>query len=798
MKFTLPWLREHLETEAGAEALAERLTGLGLEVEEVADPAARLAGFTVARVREARPHPNADKLKLCEVETRSGVVQVVCGAPNARSGMYGIFAPEGTVIPATGQPLKRAVIRGVESRGMLCSAWELGIGEDHEGIIDLEGGWEIGTPAAEVLGLEGPVIDLAVTPNRADCFGVSGIARDLAAAGAGSFRPRTITAVPSTGTPGPDIRLAFPAGAENACPAFLGRIIRGVRNGPSPPWLQRRLRAIGLRPISALVDITNYVMFDLNRPLHVYDAAKIRGDLVLRFARPGERLLALDEREYELDETMVVIADDTGPVALGGIMGGESTGVTEETTDVLLEVALFDPPRVAATGRRLGIESDARTRFERGLDPAMLLPGAEYATRLILDLCGGEAGPAVLAGRVPETRREIRFRAEQLPRLAGIRLEPEEMVRILEALGFGVAGGPETYDLTVPSWRHDITTEACIVEELTRLHGYDRVPPVPVTRTEAVGRGVLTPDQRRRVQARRRAATLGYLEAVTWSFVGEEQARLFSDGEPIRLRNPLSSDLSVLRPSLLPGLLAAAARNIARKQETGALFEVGPRFLGAGPGEQRTAVAGLRFGAFAPRHWDVPRRPVDAIDAKSDLYALLADLGVRVEALQIAGPPSWYHPGRAATVTLGPNPLASFGELHPGVLEAFDIELPVVAFEFDLEALPRPKAKASKTRPPLEAWPFPPADRDFAFLVDADLPAEDLLKVIRSADRRLVREVRLFDVYTGPGVPEGKKSLAVTVRLQAQDHTLSEGEIERVAHHIIEAARSRLGAELRG
>ncbi len=798
MKFTLPWLREHLRTEAGAEALAAKLTDLGLEVEEVVDPAARLAGFTVARVREARPHPNADKLKLCEVETSSGVVQVVCGAPNAKTGMYGIFAPEGTVIPATGQPLKRAVIRGVESRGMLCSAFELGIGEDHEGIVELEGEWEIGTPAAEVLGVEGPVIDVAVTPNRADCFGVDGVARDLGAAGMGEYRPRAVTAVPASGPPGPDIRLDFPAGAEAACPAFLGRIIRGVRNGPSPAWLQRRLRAVGLRPISALVDITNYVMFDLNRPLHVYDAAKLRGDLVLRFARPGERLLALDEREYELDETMVVIADDGGPVALGGIMGGESTGVTEETTDVLLEVALFDPLRVAATGRKLGIESDARTRFERGLDPAMLLPGSEYATRLILDLCGGEAGPPVLAGRIPEERREIRFRADQLPRLAGIRLDPGEIVRILEALGFGVSGGPEEFTLLVPSWRHDITTEACIVEELARLHGYERIPPVPVTRTEAVGSGVLTIAQRRRLQARRKVAALGYLEAVTWSFVGEEQARLFSTGRPVRLRNPLSTDLSVLRPSILPGLLAAASRNIARKRERGALFEVGPRFVGDRPGDQRTAVAGVRFGAFAPRHWAEPRRPVDAIDAKSDLYAVLADLGLRVAALQIAEPPTWYHPGRAATVTLGPNPVAAFGELHPRVLEAFDIELPVVAFEFDLEALPRPKVRAGKARPPLESWPFPPSDRDFAFLVDADLPAEELLRVIRSAERKLVREVRLFDVYTGPGVPEGKKSLAVSVRLQAQDHTLSEGEIERVAHHIIEAARSRLGAELRG
>ncbi len=800
MKFTLPWLREHLATDADATAIAHTLTMIGLEVEALEDPAARLAPFTVAYVEACEPHPNADRLKLCTVRTRHGTFRVVCGAPNARAGIYGIFAPEGAVIPATGQVLKRAVIRGVESCGMLCSAHELGVGEDHSGIIELEGTWEIGTPAAVALGLEGPVFDVAVTPNRADCFGVQGIARDLGAAGLGTFRPREIHDVPSVGRPGPAIHRAFPAGEEEvACPVFVGRIIRGVQNRPSPAWLQRRLRAVGLRPISALVDITNYVMFDLCRPLHVFDAAKIRGDLVLRYARRGERLVALDGRTYELEDGDIVICDDTGPISLAGIMGGESTGVTEETTDVLLEVAIFDPVRIARTGRRLGLESDARTRFERGLDPAMVMPGCEYATRLILELCGGEPGPAVVAGRVPQERRAFDFRTSQLPRLGGISLEPAEIERILRALGFELVGGPEVYRITVPSWRRDVEGEACIVEELTRIHGFDRIPPVPVTRVEAVSPVRLTPAQRLRADARRAAAAQGLLEAVTWSFIPAEHAERFGAPQPVRLRNPISAELDALRPSLLPGLLQAAARNLARKHERGALFELGPRFLEGRPGAQRTTLAGLRFGDFAPRHWSEPKRPVDALDAKSDLYAILRDLGVRTEALSVRREaPAWYHPGRSAVVALGQRVLAAFGEIHPLILERFEIEVPVCAFEFDLEDLPQPKARKGRTRPPLEPLPYPPAERDFAFLVDQSVAAGELLEVVRRAGGRLVREVRLFDVYAGKGVPAGKKSLAVAVRLQAPDRTLTEAEIERVATHIVEEAARRLGAVLRG
>jgi phenylalanyl-tRNA synthetase beta chain len=798
MRFTLPWLKEHLETQASLDAICEKLTMLGIEVEAVTDPGAELAAFSVGYVREARQHPNADRLRLCTVETRHGVFEVVCGAPNARTGMKAVFAPEGSVIPASGEVLKKAVIRGVPSVGMLCSARELGLGDDHDGIIELPETAEVGEPAIRALGLEGPVIEVGLTPNRSDCFGVAGIARDLAAAGMGRLRPRDFAPVPAQGPAGIGITLDFPQGQEAACPLFVGRMIRNMRNGPSPAWLQNRLKAIGLRPISALVDVTNYFTFDLCRPLHVFDAGRLRGDITLRFARLGEDLVALDGRTYRLDDGMTVIADETGPVSLGGIMGGESTGVTAETTDVLLEVALFDPLRTAATGRRLGIESDARTRFERGLDPELVLPATELATRLILELCGGEPGEVVVAGAVPKGAAPVRFRRGRLPRLAGIDFEPAEIERLLTALGFGLAGGPEEWRVTPPSWRHDVTTEACVVEELARLHGFDRIPPVPVTRGEAVGQAVLTPEQRRRGAVRRTVADLGYAEAVTWSFIPPEQARLFSAEHPVLKRNPLNAELSAMRPSLLPNLIAAAARNLARKHEAGALFEIGPRFTGAMPGEQTWALAGLRFGAAEPRHWAHRSRPIDAIDAKGDALAALAVLGIKPESVQVTAEAlGWYHPGRSGSLRQGRTLLAAFGELHPKVLARFDLAAPVAAFELDLDRLPQPKPRAGRARPGLEPLPYPPVDRDFAFVVEAGVPAATLLDAIRGVDRRLVREVRLFDVYAGPNLGEGRKSLAVGVRLQANDRTLTDAEIEAVSGRIVAAAEKATGATLR-
>ncbi|MFO1074036.1 MAG: phenylalanine--tRNA ligase subunit beta [Geminicoccaceae bacterium] len=798
MKFTLPWLKEHLATDATLDALCEKLTMLGLEVEDVTDPGAALAEFSVGYVKEARQHPNADRLRLCTVETRHGTFEVVCGAPNARTGIKVVFAPEGSVIPVSGEVLKKAVIRGVPSVGMLCSMRELKLGEEHDGIIELPETAEVGTPAVRALGLEGPVIEVKLTPDRADCFGVAGIARDLAAAGLGRLATRNFTPVPSSGPAGPRIALDFAAGEAKACPLFVGRVIRGLRNGPSPAWLRHRLKAIGLRPISALVDITNYLTFDLCRPLHVFDLGKLQGDLVVRPARPGEELAALDGRTYPLDHGMTVIADAAGPVSLGGIMGGAASGVDEATTDVLLEVALFDPLRTAATGRRLGIESDARTRFERGLDPELVLPATELATRLILDLCGGEPGEAVIAGAVPERAAPIRFRRKRLPQLAGIELDAAEIERLLGDLGFLLKGGPDEWQVTPPSWRRDVTTEACIVEELARLHGFEHIPPVPVRRTAAVGQPVLSAEQRRRAILRRALADLGHAEAVTWSFLPPEQAELFGAAPPVLKRNPLNAELSAMRPSLLPNLAAAAARNLARKHEAGALFELGPRFFGALPGEQAWALAGLRFGAAVGRHWAQGARAVDALDAKGDALAALAVLGIRVESLQITtDAPAWYHPGRSGVLRQGRQALASFGELHPRVLKAFDITAPVAAFELDLDPLPKPKARNGKARAALEPLPYPPVDRDFAFILDQSVPAASLLTAIQGVDRRLVRELRLFDVYAGPGVGEGKKSLAVSVRLQAGDRTLTEAEIEAVAQKIVAAAGKATGAVLR-
>jgi phenylalanyl-tRNA synthetase beta chain len=609
---------------------------------------------------------------------------------------------------------------------------------------------------------------------------------------------RDFSAVPSVGPAGPAIRFDFPAGEERACPLFLGRIIRGVRNGESPAWLRSRLKAIGLRPISALVDITNYVTFDICRPLHVFDAARLHGDITLRFAREGEELVALDGKTYRLDPTMTVIADERGAVSLGGIMGGEGTGVTAETRDVLLEVALFDPLRTAATGRKLGIESDARTRFERGLDPALVHSATEYATRLILELCGGEAGPIVAAGHPPAGPAPLRFRRSTLPKLAGINLEAHEVESLLPHLGFLVAGGPETYAVTPPTWRHDVTTEACIVEELTRLVGFDRIPPVSLERTSLAAHSTLTSEQRRRNAVRRAVAAQGLAEAVTYSFIPTEQAGRFGGEPPVLMRNPLNAELSAMRPSLLPNLVAAAKRNHDRKQSHGGLFEVGPRYTGSQPGEQATGAAGVRFGSAGLRNWAERERPVDALDAKADALAALVAAGFRPEQVQIttADLPAWYHPGRAGRIVQGNRPLAAFGELHPDVLAAYDIAFPVVAFEADLEALVV-KARSTRARPPLETLPFPPVDRDFAFLIDRDVPAARLMEAVRSAERKLVREVRLFDVYEGTGMPEGKRSLAIAVRLQAGDHTLTEAEIEHVAKRIVAAAEKATGASLR-
>ncbi len=799
MKFTLPWLKDHLDTDADAQRIGEALTSLGLEVEGIDDRAAPLDGFVVGYVSAARPHPQADKLRLCTVDTGSGTLEVVCGAPNARAGIKGVFAREGLVIPESGEVLKRASIRGVVSQGMLCSARELKLGTEHDGITELPEDAAVGAPAATALGIEGPVFDISVTPDRADCLSVRGIARDLAAAGVGRLKPLATDPVPSTGAAGPAIRLDFTPETAKACPLFVGRLIRGVRNGPSPAWMQERLKAIGLRPISALVDITNYVTFDLGRPLHVFDAANLDGDIVLRLARPGETLHALDGKTYDLTPAMTAIADVTGPVSLGGIMGGEKTGVSEATTDVLLEVALFDPIRTGMTGRALGIDSDARARFERGLDTGFVMAGTEIATRLILDLCGGEAAPAVVAGAAPPAPAPIRFRKAWLPKLAGVDLDVASIERILRDLGFGLEGGPEVWTVSPPTWRHDVSTEACIVEEVARVHGFEHIEPVAVIRDGAVGSGVLTPEQRRRSHIRRALAGQGLAEAVTWSFMPQGHARHFGAAEPVLLANPISAELDALRPSILPNLIQAAARNVDRGEADGGLFEIGPRFTGSQPGDQAISAAGIRFGNAVGRAWIERTRPVDAYDAKADAIAALVAAGLRADQLQVStDAPAWFHPGRSGRLGLGPLKLASFGELHPNVLKALDIDVPVVGFELDLDALPKPRAKAGKTRPALDVWPYPPVDRDFAFIVDEAVTADALLKTVRQAEKKLIRDLRVFDVYRGQGVDPGRKSLAVALRFQSRDRTLTEAEIEPIARRIVEAAAKSVGAVLRG
>jgi phenylalanyl-tRNA synthetase beta chain len=795
MKTTLSWLKSHLATNASLDDIVARLVMLGIEVEGVVDRAAALTPFRVAHVVSAEPHPNAERLRVCIVDTGSERLQVVCGAPNARTGMRGVFAPVGSTIPRTGLLLKQSMIRGVASNGMLCSGYEMGVSDDHDGIIELVPDAPVGESFAKVAGLDDAVIEVKVTPNRADCLGVHGIARDLAAAGLGKLI--LPDAAPVEG------RFASPTWVhlatldQKACPLFIGRTIRGVRNGPSPRWLQDRLTAIGLRPISALVDITNFLTFDLNRPLHVFDTARIAGDLVVREARAGERIKALNGREYALDAQMTVIADDAEVLSLGGVIGGESTGCGETTTDVFVEAALFDPVRTAATGRKLSLQSDARYRFERGLDPAFVAPGMEIATRLILELCGGEPSAPVVAGAVPEWQRSYRLRPDRVATLGGVDLPGETQRRILEALGFGVAETGGGLTVAPPSWRGDIEGEADLVEEVLRVHGYDAIAAVPLERDTALPRPALDPAQRRVGFVRRTLAARGLVEAVTFSFMAAGDAALFGGVKPeLRLINPISADLDVMRPSILPNLLAAARRNADRGLADSALFEVGAQYHDDTPEGQATVAAGLRHGQSGPRHWRDPGRPVDAFAAKADALAALAAAGTPTENLQAsADPPAWYHPGRAGTLRLGAKVLAHFGEVHPAVLAACALKGPAAGFEVFLDAVPPPRK--ARGRAPLKLSPFQPVERDFAFLVPADLPAETLLRAARGVDRTLIAEIRLFDVYAGAGLPAGRKSLAITVVLQPEEATLTDEQIEAFSIRLVAQVAKATGGELR-
>ncbi|THD48268.1 MAG: phenylalanine--tRNA ligase subunit beta [Bradyrhizobium sp.] len=800
MKFTLSWLKDHLDTTASLAEIVEALTRVGLEVETVEDASAKYKGFVVARVIEARQHPNADRLRVCMVDAGGGPVQVVCGAPNARTGMKSVFSPVGTYIPGKKITLAKGVIRGVESNGMLCSAAELELSNDHDGIIDLPEDAPVGAPYATYAGLDDPVIDVALTPNRPDATGVAGIARDLAAAGLGRLKTQAQAAIAGGFDCPTAVKLEFSADGAKLCPAFALRLVRGVANGPSPEWVQKRLRAIGLRPINALVDVTNYITFDRGRPLHVFDLAKVSGALSVRRARAGESVLALDGKSYALDDGMVVIADAKGVESIAGIMGGEHSGCDAATRDVLIESALWDPSNIAATGRKLGIVTDARYRFERGVDPEFCLPGAELATRMILDICGGEASRLTVAGDPKKPRRVIDFPYSELKRLIGVDIPEDEGMAILARLGFEARAGK----VTVPSWRPDIEGKADIVEQIVRIAGLSRVPVTPLPRlNEGVPAAVLTPLQKRTRLAKRTLAALGLREAVTWSFIAKPAAELFGGGKPeLALANPIAADLSDMRPSLAPGLIAAAERNARRGFPNVALFEVGQIFLGAGENDQRIAAAAVRRGLAKTRgegrHWS-GGGPVDIYDAKSDALALLASLGVAAGAVQIVpGGPAFLHPGRSATLQFGPKIVAGwFGELHPQALEALDAEGPLVAFEITLDAVPLAKARPTKAKPRLERSEFMPVQRDLAFVVEERAPAGDLLKAALAADRALVVGAEVFDVYRGSGLPEGRKSVAISVTLQPREKTLTDAEIEAVVTKIVAEVEKRTGATLR-
>ena len=807
MKFTLSWLKEHLETTATVAEVSETLTRIGLEVEGIDDPSAKLAAFTIAEVLTAAPHPQADKLQVLSVSTGNGEsMQVVCGAPNARAGMKGVFGAPGTYVPGSAITLKVAAIRGVESRGMMCSMRELELSDEHNGIIELPGDAPVGARYIDYTDLADPVFDVAITPNRQDCMGVRGIARDLAAAGLGRLKPLTeayrleTLAIPRTGA-GPAIRTDDSAG----CPAFLACTVNGVTNGASHPWLQKKLRAIGQKPISALVDITNFIMFDLGRPLHVYDRAKLSGALVARKAVAGEQILALNGKTYTVDDTMTVIADDTQVHDIGGIMGGMHSGCSETTTDVLIECAYFDPESIARTGQKLMLTSDARSRFERGVDPAFLEDGLAIATHLVLQFCGGTASEITRAGQAPAEIKTVTYRPSRAAGIAGIDIAEDEQAEILTRLGFDVARlpmEPAVWSVRVPSWRRDIGVagateswdgEADLVEEVVRIHGLDRVLAVPLPRAEGVAVPTATPAQKLERKLRRALAGRGADEAVTWSFLPSTQADHFG-GAAFTLANPISVDMAAMRPSLLPGLLAAAKRNQDRGAASLRLFEIGQRYLS--DGEHPTAAL-ILSGAARARCWQTGAATAfDAYDAKAEALAALAAASAPVDRLTVAAPADpWWHPGRSGRLVLGKAVLADFGLIHPATLAAFDLKGPVAATELYLDALPPPRARKARgayAPPTLQA-----VTRDFAFLADDSVAADALVRAATRADKVLITNVRIFDRFAGERLGPGKVSLAIEVTLQPTTATLTDAEIEAASAKVI-AAAAKLGAVLRG
>ncbi|KPF62979.1 phenylalanine--tRNA ligase subunit beta [Porphyrobacter sp. AAP60] len=796
MKFALTWLKDHLETSATVAEICDGLNAIGLEVEGVEDPAEKLAGFRVAHVLTAARHPDADKLQVLTVDTGEGdPLQVVCGAPNARAGMKGVLGLPGAVVPANGMVLKKSAIRGVESNGMMCSVRELELGEDHDGIIELPADAPVGKSFADYHG-SSPVIEVAVTPNRPDCMGVYGIARDLAAKGLGTLKPIAMPAFSAAGACPVEIRTDDPEG----CPAFYGRVITGVTNGASPDWLQARLKSAGQRPISLLVDLTNYLMLGYGRPAHVYDLAKLQGAMAARRAVDGEQCEALNEKTYTLDASMTVIADEVQVHDIAGIMGGQHSGVSETTTDVLLEIAYFDPARIGATGRKLGLSSDARTRFERGVDPAFLDQGLDLLTGLIVELAGGSPSEVVRAGSPPSDTKVIPFDPGLTLRLGGVEVPEAEQQRILESLGFSVGEG---WRVTCPLRRHDIEGPADLVEEVVRIHGLDTVASVALPRAEGVARPTATPQQKLERGLRRAAAASGLNEAITWSFLPEWAAQHFATGNepPWVLANPISEDLKAMRPALLPGLLMAAKRNGDRGAASSRLFEIGRRYFRAADGlsDEKPTLGIVLAGEKTQRGWQAGKaQAFDAYDAKALALQLLDAAGAPVANLMVmgeAGPQ--FHPGQSGTLRLGPKTvLARFGMVHPATLKAFDVDGPIAAVELFLDAIPAKKgaafARPGFTPPALQA-----VTRDFAFLVPEALAAGDLVRAVQGADKAAITAVRVFDVFQGQGVPEGHKSIAVEVTLQPGEASFKDADLKAIAEKIV-AAAAKQGGELRG
>lgn len=794
MKFTLSWLKEHLDTTASVDEIAETLTRIGLEVEEVINPAAKLAGFVTAKVEECEMHPDSDHLHLLKVNTGSETLQVVCGAPNVKKGTVGIFAPVGVVIPCYNEKLTVGKIRGVESFGMLCSEKELCIGEDHDGIISLPADTPVGRKAADVMNID-PVFEISITPNRAECLGVRGVARDLAAAGLGRLKPLEVKKVPGLFANPVEIRVED----KDACPVYTGRYIRGVNNrAETPKWMKDRLAAIGLHSISPLVDVTNYVNFDLARPLHVFDADKLKGSLTIRMAEEGEKFVSLEGKEYTLDNRSLGICDDEGVQCLGGVMGGAAKGCGEDTVNVLLESAYFKPGCIARTGRHFQIESDSRYRYERWVDPNSNVMGSDYATALILDICGGEASEITVCGEENYKPAPVCLRPERVKTLAGLDVSEDEIVRILTALGFEVSRENGCLKTVSPTWRGDIECEADLVEEVVRMAGLDNIPALSMPADE-FPKQTLNPAQRRAVTVKHELAARGMFETVTWSFTDSKLAGFFrKSGEAVKLTNPIAAELDEMRPSLLPNLLLGAGKNIARGAGSVSLFEVGPEFFGRRPGEQKLAAVGVRCGMTAKKYWQGGERAYDVFDAKADALAAVAAANGPWDNAQVTtDAPAYYHPGRSGALRLGKNVLAYFGELHPSVLKAFDVKGRAVAFEVYLDNIPLPRGGAGKSKKKLELSPFQSVDKDLAFVVGKNVPAASLIAAAKNADREHITDVRVFDVYEGANLPEGKKSIALGLTFQPKEKTFTDEEIDALMKKVITEVGKKTDGVLR-